>query len=739
MENNLCIVKVFNRDHDDDYVYEFPLQPEMQIALTKDKDKLAYVWKDLNNQNIIYVFTLFEESMDNKDKFREAACRCIFQNARKRAPTAKDKDDVEVFCTSCKVPFDLDTFAFHIKVAPEVNSIKENISQMQKQQQQAAQQKAAEQQRQEFLKQQQQKAKEPESPNVYPGLPTKYDWMDHASDMEELSKATIDFYIYDAKAQQYHLTVEGMTLYIRKYEVKNDEDGKLVLQLDKNKGKQSMVMVIDTAFEFKFNTEANYPFMTFQFPDPPEFVSLIFYDKEAAIDVYQKINEELTEQLLDEGAIDKEDRDSVLDQRLAASMQKCTINEAVDVSDVLDFKQDLNTPSAYLKPCKPSDNEYTLMADCYKYDKTFAVKGKSIGIFKKDEEDSAIKHKSNFRVIDLEKDEFAPSRVMLRHQDDKLLMVKHTANENEPDKVVEVDLVKQQVVAEYKPAPKLEDVNIEIDNIIPITKYANEDASQNLFAISNFRGIMCVDGRAKGGVTAPLDKLQYKGKTAPNFTCAATTANGELVSGSVDGVLRFYNAVPGLPTSKDKFAPKTAKCKIPGLGRPIYAVDVSADGKWVVATCKDYLLVLKAETEDGVSIFASRANDGNKPHFHVLQLNEQDIKAIGGKQNITFQPARFNTGNDGETWIVTSTGNYLITWSFKKVNTKDECYVLKALPDVVNCEQFASVSSSAPGSAAPVIAVLPKEIRMEKREKIKNKKNARLSFAPSVFDKIKKK
>ena len=147
---------------------------------------------------------------------------------------------------------------------------------------------------------------------------------------------------------------------------------------------------------------------------------------------------------------------------------------------------------------------------------------------------------------------------------------------------------------------------------------------------------------------------------------------------------------------------------------------------------------MKTENANGDSIFTTRTGDSKKPSFHKLQLTEFDVKEIGGNQHISFKPAKFNLGSDGETWIVTSTGNFLITWSFKKVGTKDECYVLKKLPDVVNCEQFVAVSSATPGSKAPVIVAMPNEVRIEKREKLKDSKHLRRTFAPADFDKIKK-
>jgi hypothetical protein len=41
-----------------------------------------------------------------------------------------------------------------------------------------------------------------------------------------------------------------------------------------------------------------------------------------------------------------------------------------------------------------------------------------------------------------------------------------------------------------------------------------------------------------------------------------------------------------------------AKTSIPGLGKPIAAIDVTYDGRWVLATTDDYLLVVKTCWDD---------------------------------------------------------------------------------------------------------------------------------------------
>merc|ERR1711915_262112 len=60
-----------------------------------------------------------------------------------------------------------------------------------------------------------------------------------------------------------------------------------------------------------------------------------------------------------------------------------------------------------------------------------------------------------------------------------------------------------------------------------------------------------------------------------------------------------------------------------------------------------------------------------KPNPKKLQIKAQDI-AKHSIKNICFKPARFNNYSSAgeENSIVTSTGDYLITWNFKKIKQR---------------------------------------------------------------------
>ncbi|GAB2231008.1 hypothetical protein Drorol1_Dr00027293 [Drosera rotundifolia] len=67
-----------------------------------------------------------------------------------------------------------------------------------------------------------------------------------------------------------------------------------------------------------------------------------------------------------------------------------------------------------------------------------------------------------------------------------------------------------------------------------------------------------------------------------NFQCFASTGDGSIVMGSVDGKIRLYSSN----------SMREAKTTFPGLGLPITHVDVTYDGKWVFGTTDTYLVLI---------------------------------------------------------------------------------------------------------------------------------------------------
>ena len=170
--------------------------------------------------------------------------------------------------------------------------------------------------------------------------------------------------------------------------------------------------------------------------------------------------------------------------------------------------------------------------------------------------------------------------------------------------------------------------------------------------------------------------------------------------GSMNGDIRLYKQVG-----------QNAKTLLKGLGEPIKSIDVSLDGEWVLATCQTYLLVIPTTIESGKTGFEVPMGK-EKPAPKKLSIKPQD--RVKFKINeINFTPAKFNNGDHvSETSIVSSTGDFLITWNFNYVKRGVlNKYKIKKLPNYVVNNQFQFNHDE------KVLVTLPKTITVETRKK----------------------
>ncbi|KAG2451790.1 hypothetical protein HYH02_003568 [Chlamydomonas schloesseri] len=207
---------------------------------------------------------------------------------------------------------------------------------------------------------------------------------------------------------------------------------------------------------------------------------------------------------------------------------------------------------------------------------------------------------------------------------------------------------------------------------IPIVEIASDYKAAQMEEHSQFLGLdqnrLCRwDIRDRRGVVqeAPAG-LDYVGgkdySRGTNFTCMATSGDGFVAVGAKDGRIRLYNS-------------KTltqAKTSIPGLGAPITAIDVTYDGKWVLATTDHYLMLVKTTYIDDKGRpsngFESRMG-GRGAVPRLLRLKPEDgIRTQGAK----FTKGKFTwitEGGQSERWVVAGCGRFSVTWNFAKIRT----------------------------------------------------------------------
>ena len=118
-----------------------------------------------------------------------------------------------------------------------------------------------------------------------------------------------------------------------------------------------------------------------------------------------------------------------------------------------------------------------------------------------------------------------------------------------------------------------------------------------------------------------------------NFQCFASTGDGSIVVGSLDGKIRLYSSS----------SMRQAKTAFPGLGSPITHVDVTFDGKWILGTTDTYLILICTlfTDKDGRAKTGFAGRMGNRISApRLLKLNPLDSHLAG--VNNKFRNAQFS-------------------------------------------------------------------------------------------------
>src|SRR5579862_3733756 len=154
------------------------------------------------------------------------------------------------------------------------------------------------------------------------------------------------------------------------------------------------------------------------------------------------------------------------------------------------------------------------------------------------------------------------------HQEDSSLVLK---NPDRPSILYRMDLEVGKVVDEWK-VPG----SISIDSFGPRSKWAQTTREPTLLGLSH-NSLFTLDPRLAQDKIVESQHQRYASKV--RFSAMATTQAGYVAVASENGVIRLFDKV-GV----------RAKATLPSLGEPITGLDVSANGRWILATCKTYLL-----------------------------------------------------------------------------------------------------------------------------------------------------
>lgn len=207
------------------------------------------------------------------------------------------------------------------------------------------------------------------------------------------------------------------------------------------------------------------------------------------------------------------------------------------------------------------------------------------------------------------------------HDQDRTLVMMNPTNQHS---LYQMDLETGKVVEEWKLNP-----DVGINAMTPLDKLAPLTAEQTLLGASH-NALFQIDPRLSGNKMVQSNMKQYVTKN--KFSSLATTEAGHIAVASEKGDVRLFDTLG-----------KNAKTALPALGDPIKGIDVTKDGKWVIATCKTYLLLIDATIADGKyagnSGFTRSFPADKKPKPIKLLLKPEHVSYMKG--NINFSPARY--------------------------------------------------------------------------------------------------
>lgn len=334
----------------------------------------------------------------------------------------------------------------------------------------------------------------------------------------------------------------------------------------------------------------------------------------------------------------------------------------------------------------------------YKHDRSFVVRGSKIGVFKHTP-NNKLEFSTNISKVETPSGKlFSPKKVMLHNEDNNMIL----QNDSDPNKLYRMDLEYGKVVDEWQ-----------VHEDIPAITFAPENKFAQMTSEPTFLGISRnalyrVDPRLAGNKLVDSQLKQYVSKN--DFSSVATTEKGHIAVASNKGDIRLFDRL-GI----------NAKTHIPALGEPIIALDVSADGRWILATCRTYLLLVdalqKSGKNEGKLGFEKSFAADSKPQPRRLALTPEHVAQFAYEtgKGVSFTPAKFNAA-EGEsvTSIISATGPYVIEWNLKKIlgNSKAP-YMIKRYSDEVKADDFRF------GSDKNVIYALPNEVNMIPKEKLK--------------------
>jgi hypothetical protein len=266
--------------------------------------------------------------------------------------------------------------------------------------------------------------------------------------------------------------------------------------------------------------------------------------------------------------------------------------------------------------------------------------------------------------------------LLMRAETNMMLMSPMNSGKPHASKLHQLDIETGKIVTEWK--FEKDGADITMRDITNDTKGSQLDPSESTFLGLDDNRLCQWDMRDRKGIvqniaTASSPVLHWNQghqfSRGTNFQCFATTGDGSIVVGSLDGKIRLYS----------KTSMRMAKTAFPGLGSPITSVDVTFDGKWVLGTTDTYLVLICTlfTDKDGKTKTGFGGRMGNRIGApRLLKLTPLDSHLAGTTNK--FHGGHFSWVTENgkqERHLVATVGKFSVIWDFQQVkNSAHECY-----------------------------------------------------------------
>ncbi|KAL6572436.1 Protein cypro4 [Orobanche minor] len=269
-----------------------------------------------------------------------------------------------------------------------------------------------------------------------------------------------------------------------------------------------------------------------------------------------------------------------------------------------------------------------------------------------------------------------PKKALLMKAETNMLLMS-PMNDGKPHSrgLHQLDIESGRIVSEWK--FEKDGADISMRDITNDSKGAQMDPSGSTFLGLDDNRLCRWDMRDRRGMvqnivnenTPVLNWTQgHQFSRGTNFQCFATTGDGSIVVGSLDGKIRLYS------TS----SMRQAKTAFPGLGSSITHVDVTFDGKWILGTTDTYLILICSmfTDKDGNSKTGFAGRMGNRIAApRLLKLNPLDSHMAGANRFHNAQFSWVTENGKQERHLVATVGKFSVIWNFQQVKDgSHECY-----------------------------------------------------------------